>query len=605
VLTTTLPRPSLAARRIGASAGWTGAILLISVLASVRYLFYWQLERWDDAYITFRFAQHLAAGEGLIWNLGGERVEGYSSLLHVLLLTLPTAVGISPWVSSLLVGTAGVAVTAAALVHVLRRTVGGLHAAGALAVGLYLFDEATAVHAMSGLETQLFVALLACKHAASLAFAVAPALRAGLALAGASFLAVLARPEAVLYVGTTYGVLWMQVLFARADRHGRWRALAASTALLLVAGAGYAAWKVAYFGYLLPNPFYVKSARLDLSGALPVAAFAGHLALRLGIPAALVAVLARDRIPRLLARCADASVVTPILLTLAPPLLALAYYTTIFHEMGEFYRFPYPTYFYFVVAAGAAMTVCVRSASSEGDARVPAAPHPRDGSDRQVLRSGRSVGALALLYLAAAVVLDRPWQLGPRAVSEYFAFHERIASALHASGLGARGVVLCDSAGLIPYTSGFTHVDRVGLVENKLSGRWPITLEERERDIWTRRLDVYIGFEPPAHPGAERADDDPRLQGRYGAALLRPWFGTVMERILLNDADMLHRRMRGLRDRWIWVGDLGLPRAGGHGLKAFAYVRRDSPYARLLLRELEKIVVRRARDVDLDALNAQ
>src|SRR6476661_7828157 len=41
----------------------------------------------DDAYITFRYARHLAEGYGLgAWNRTGARVEGYSSLLWTLLL---------------------------------------------------------------------------------------------------------------------------------------------------------------------------------------------------------------------------------------------------------------------------------------------------------------------------------------------------------------------------------------------------------------------------------------------------------------------------------------------------------------------------------------
>src|SRR5215471_17974579 len=41
----------------------------------------------DDAYITFRYARHLAEGYGLgAWNHTGDRVEGYSSLLWTLLL---------------------------------------------------------------------------------------------------------------------------------------------------------------------------------------------------------------------------------------------------------------------------------------------------------------------------------------------------------------------------------------------------------------------------------------------------------------------------------------------------------------------------------------
>ena len=40
----------------------------------------------DDAYITLRYASHLAEGEGIVWNRGDEPLEGGTSFLWVLLL---------------------------------------------------------------------------------------------------------------------------------------------------------------------------------------------------------------------------------------------------------------------------------------------------------------------------------------------------------------------------------------------------------------------------------------------------------------------------------------------------------------------------------------
>ena len=65
------------------------AILLaaaaIAVAATVTVLF--SRLTLDDAYITFRYARHLAEGYGPgAWNHTGEHVEGYSSLLWILLL---------------------------------------------------------------------------------------------------------------------------------------------------------------------------------------------------------------------------------------------------------------------------------------------------------------------------------------------------------------------------------------------------------------------------------------------------------------------------------------------------------------------------------------
>jgi len=38
----------------------------------------------DDANIFFTYARNIAAGEGLVYNAGGERVEGFTSLLYTL-----------------------------------------------------------------------------------------------------------------------------------------------------------------------------------------------------------------------------------------------------------------------------------------------------------------------------------------------------------------------------------------------------------------------------------------------------------------------------------------------------------------------------------------
>src|SRR4029077_18591234 len=62
-----------------AAAAMTVAATLMALLSSVVTL--------DDAYITFRYARHLAEGYGLgAWNHTGEHVEGYSSPLWMLLL---------------------------------------------------------------------------------------------------------------------------------------------------------------------------------------------------------------------------------------------------------------------------------------------------------------------------------------------------------------------------------------------------------------------------------------------------------------------------------------------------------------------------------------
>ena len=70
----------------------------------------------DDAYITFRYARHLAEGYGLgAWNHTGEHVEGYSSLLWTLLLAGAARLGVDVRLASKVLGAAAALVVIAVL----------------------------------------------------------------------------------------------------------------------------------------------------------------------------------------------------------------------------------------------------------------------------------------------------------------------------------------------------------------------------------------------------------------------------------------------------------------------------------------------------------
>ena len=55
---------------------------------------YWFLT--DDAFISFRYARNLSNGDGLVFNPGFERVEGYTNFLWVILLAACDAIGLRP-----------------------------------------------------------------------------------------------------------------------------------------------------------------------------------------------------------------------------------------------------------------------------------------------------------------------------------------------------------------------------------------------------------------------------------------------------------------------------------------------------------------------------
>ncbi len=57
---------------------------------------------WDDPFISFRYSENLASGKGLVFN-EGQRVEGYTNLLWVLIFSLFSLVGLSKWPFGLLI----------------------------------------------------------------------------------------------------------------------------------------------------------------------------------------------------------------------------------------------------------------------------------------------------------------------------------------------------------------------------------------------------------------------------------------------------------------------------------------------------------------------
>ncbi len=190
----------------------------------------------DDAYITFRYARHLAEGYGFgAWNHTGEHVEGYSSLLWMLLLGGAAWLGVDVRIASKVFGTAAALTVIAVL---FRRPNDRPAVLTGVFLPLYL---PFMLYAASGMEAVAFTSLvtLVLVGPAHWQPIVAPLL-------------VAMRPEGVLVAGVD--------VLALAWRRERWRWVAATAiagGLTLLAIAVHR-W-VAY-GALAPNTYYAKVA---------------------------------------------------------------------------------------------------------------------------------------------------------------------------------------------------------------------------------------------------------------------------------------------------------------------------------------------------------
>jgi hypothetical protein len=209
----------------------------------------------DDAFITLRYAQNLAQHGAPVYNLG-ERVEGYTSFTWLLLAALGARAGapLTGWVQ-LLGAAAGIGMIAATWA-LWRRLHPERRALGALVLIALAVSAPVAAWTMGGLETPLFAALSTASFALALDLAREASRARAIALGAVLGLSTLTRPEGALVAAAIF--LPLIVVLAR-TRPGRAALAWVAASAGLIVGA-HLAWRWSYYGYPLPNTFYVKSS---------------------------------------------------------------------------------------------------------------------------------------------------------------------------------------------------------------------------------------------------------------------------------------------------------------------------------------------------------
>jgi len=215
----------------------------------------------DDAYMFVRYADNLRGGFGMVWNRGGETVNGATGLLHLGLVTALRALAPAwPDWRALAVATLAAAALAIAVVSALAsRFAGHPWLRGAperallLVVATVAYSEAFVFHCGTGMDTMSAVLANGGVVYASLALAARPTPRAAAVCALVGWLATEARPDGVIVAGAT------PMLAIALSSAGHRRALAAWFAAPFAAlvGASLAA-KQHWLGSALPLAFYVK-----------------------------------------------------------------------------------------------------------------------------------------------------------------------------------------------------------------------------------------------------------------------------------------------------------------------------------------------------------
>ena len=245
------------------SKGWpwaAGGALIVAALAFE----WWRRYHYnvcDDSLISLQYARNVARGFGFVFN-PGERVEGFTNFLWVAVLALAyplsdeTSAGFVRLAVGLSIALAAVDIL---LLYRLARLIWPRRLAPVLlALGLCIFDNSYTVWAMQALESHLllFTMLVSCLFLWG-APSKSNAVGATLGLSAT----MMTRPDAVLFVGVLGAGQLVHAWRSSEARRAMWRVLAIFGATGLIFGI-YFLWRYQYFGYLLPNTFYVKASGL-------------------------------------------------------------------------------------------------------------------------------------------------------------------------------------------------------------------------------------------------------------------------------------------------------------------------------------------------------
>ena len=204
----------------------------------------------DDAYISYRYAQNLAQGKGLVFNRG-ERVEGYSNFLYVLMMTPAFLVTDSEGVYffSVLLNLIFAAGAFLLFRNYLEEQLGAVSATlGSLLFALCLpFWVAVS----SGMETCLVLLLYLAIWVVVEQLSASPNRQLSAILCGLMILSCLSRADGFLVPALAIAFLF----FKQRTR------VAMSCAVPVALGFGlYELWRFHYYGYFLPNTYYIKVA---------------------------------------------------------------------------------------------------------------------------------------------------------------------------------------------------------------------------------------------------------------------------------------------------------------------------------------------------------
>ena len=293
----------------------------------------------DDSFITYRYAENFAHGEGIRWNVGEDPVEGFTSFLWVALNALAILLRFDPVIfSKLLSGIAGLAI-----IWMLLATKSNLDWRLK-----YIFVASIALSPpftfilIQGMETALTTFLLFLSALLSVKILRYSDKRYVFLWYCIAILGFLARPDSITFnTGILAGLI---ILFVINKNTSMIKTIIAYGAIFLVIGALYNVWRVSYFGYTFPNTFYVKFSSSNYIFTLQGIYYLFTFVIKIMLPYLLLcAFLIYKNFNK-----EKFSITIPMLTGFS---FYCIYLMTIYPVQGFLWRFAFPVYPAFILAA--------------------------------------------------------------------------------------------------------------------------------------------------------------------------------------------------------------------------------------------------------------
>lgn len=212
----------------------------------------------DDAMISMQYARNLAHGDGLVWNAGGERVEGFSNPLWVGYMAIFHLFPIASSQISLFIQVSGAVFLFTNLLVIWKIALRYLKSnlAPLFAVFLTAFYFHLNNWSLQGMEVGLLALLLSA--------AVWLSLRAFEAQRFSVWPYVLLAIGTLVRIDMVVPLVVMTLFFAWKDPAHRRRHLTWGLGLLATSAIGQTLLRYWYYGEWLPNTYYLKVIGIPL-----------------------------------------------------------------------------------------------------------------------------------------------------------------------------------------------------------------------------------------------------------------------------------------------------------------------------------------------------